>query len=225
MMKQNSIPWTSIVLIVGLWLIALGLSVFVHKPPRQEMSLTFIEALIYLVFLIILSFGPLSQYFAKIPRPHKLILTTFFTLLLIGQFVNQTSLTFPFTSWAMYGRPEHQESLIFTRCIGVDENQNKVTINTEALFSFADKSEVASKFKDLVSKAFLDDNLAVQREYRIRLTEWLHAIGQIYNYQHPEQPIHSVELQKCTLNLNYSDKLKIVQEPLMIVNIERKPLQ
>jgi hypothetical protein len=225
MMKQNGIPWTGIALIVGLWLIALGLSVFVHRPPRQEMFLTFIEALIYLLFLIIISFSPLSQYFAEIPRPHKLILATFFTLLLIGQFVNQTSLTFPFTSWAMYGRPEHQESLVFTRCIGIDENQNKVTINTEALFPFTDKSEVSSKFKDLVSKAFLDDNLTVQTEYRIRLTEWLRAIGKIYNHQHPERQIRYVELQKCTLNLNYSDKSRILRESLMIVNIERKPLQ
>jgi hypothetical protein len=225
-MKETGLRRIDIVYIIGLWLIALGLSVIIHNRAWQGMVLTFIESLIYLIFLIFLSsIRPIRRYFAKIPGAHELIFITFFILLLVGQLVNQTSLTFPFTSWAMYGKPEHPEVLVFYRCLGIDEKQNKHTIDTEAFFPFADKSTVASKFKKLVSKAFTNDNLSVQREYQKKLIEWLLAIGQIYNRQHPEDPIRSVELQKCTLNLNYSDKPKVLRESLIIVDLGIETLQ
>jgi hypothetical protein len=225
-MKENSVCYMVTVWIVGLWLIALGLSVFVHNSPWQEISRTFVEVLIYLiVFILLFSFSPICQYFTKIPGPHKLILITFFILLFIGQFVDQTRLTFPFTSWAMYGKPEHPDTLVFYRCLRIDENQNKITINTEALFPFIDKSEVASKLKELSKKAFLNDDVAVQKEYRRKLTEWLLAIGQIYNHQHSGQPIRSVELQKCYLKLSDGGKPEILREPLWRVDLGSQTLQ
>jgi hypothetical protein len=122
----------------------------------------------------------------------------------------------------MYGRPEHPEVLVFYRCLGIDEEQNKETIDTEEFFHFTDKSTIASKFKKLAARAFMNDNLSQQRKYRKQLTEWLLAIGHIYNYQHPEQPIRSVELQKWTLPLDSSDKPKIHRESLIIVDLGGK---
>ena len=224
-MKKNSIPWARIVLVVGLWLIALGLSLLVHKPPWQEMSRTFVEALIYLIFFILLSFSPLSQYFAKIPGPHKLILTTFFILLLVGQFINHPKLTFPFTSWAMYGRPEHPETLVFYRYQGVDDKQNKIDISPEDLLPPIGKSAVASKFKNLVSGAFSNEDKAKQKENEERLKELLLAIGEIYNRSYPEHPIRSVELIKCSLNLRDRSKPDIVRQSLWRVALESRSLQ
>lgn len=225
-MKRNSFRWKYIIRVAMLGLIAFAFSGFFYIPSWQEMSLTFVEALIYLIFFTLLfSFSPIRKYFAKIPVPHKLILITFFILLLIGQFINDPRLTFPFTSWAMYGRPEHPETLVFYRYQGFDDKQNKIDISPEDLLPPIGKSAVASKFKNLLSGAFSNEDKAKQKENEERLKELLLAFGEIYNRSYPEHPIRSVELIQCSLNLRDRGKSDILRQSLWRGALESRSLQ
>lgn len=207
-------------------LIALAFSGFFYIPSWQVISRKFVEALIYLIFFILLSSArPIYQYFAKIPRPHKLVFFIFFLLLLIGQIANRPRLTFPFTSWAMYGRPEHPETLVFYQFQGLNDKQKKIDISPEDLLSPIGKSAVASKFKHLVRAAFSDVDDTEQKENQEKLKQLLLSIGEIYNRRYPENKIHSIEIIQCSIDLSHRGRSDVLRRPLWRVELSDGSLQ
>ena len=187
---------------------------------RSVMFLTLIEFSIYLVLITaFFLLPPIHTYFMNLPRPHQCIMATLIVLLLVGQFINDPRLTFPFTSWAMYGRPEHPETLVFYRFQVFDDKQNKIDIDPEDLLSPVGKAAVASKFKNLVRAAFSNEDEAKQKKNQKQLKELLLAVGEIYNRRYPEYPIRSVELIQCSLNLRDRGKSDIHRKSLWRVDL------
>lgn len=214
-MKGKIFRWNCIIRVAVLGLIAFAFSGFFYNPSWHEISRKFVESLIYLIFYILLfSVRPIYQYFAKIPRPHKLVFFIFFILLLIGQIVNQPRLTFPFTSWAMYGRPEHPERLVFYQYRGLNGKQERIVISPEELLPTIGKSVIASKFRILIHTSFSEENGAERNENREKLKELLLSIGQIYNRRYPEDPIHTVEIIQCSIDLSDRGHINIIRKSL-----------
>jgi len=166
------------------------------------MTLRLVEASCYGALLVGLwMVRPIRAYVRAIPRPHRKILAGLFLLLLVGQMVNRPRLTFPFTSWAMYGRPEHPDTLVFYRYEGLDEAQQVIPLNPFRLLAPISRAEVASKFKDLASAALSHPDEGRRAASQRRLSALLAAVGRIHNTRHPDRPIRAVMLVRCTLDL------------------------
>lgn len=184
------------------------------------MTVRLVEAACYLALLAGLrTVRPIRTYLQEIPRLHRMILTALFLLLLVGQVVNKPRLTFPFTSWAMYGRPEDPDTLVFYRYEGLDEAQRVVALNPFHLLAPISRAEVASKFKDLASAALSRQDEAARTASQRRLSDLLAAIGRIYNDRHPARPIRSVALVRCTLNRRGGGRSDIQRERVWRVDL------
>ena len=207
-------PLPIVPLLAG-WAAALAGATIIHERAWRGMSHTFLEMGCYLVLGVALcAVRPVRAYFTSLPRPHQWIVMGFVCLLLIGQGVNQTRLTFPFTSWAMYGKPETHDTLIFYRWQGMDQYETAMPLNAYKLLAPVGRAEVASQFKHLGTAAFSGEHTVKQEAARSKLTALLRAMGTIYNAQHPERPLRSVELIRCALPLQEGYTPEIVREPI-----------
>lgn len=163
---------------------------------------TAIEAAVYLALLFsFLSIRAVRAYAAKLPAAHRAIFGAFFCLLLVGQLINQPRLTFPFTSWALYGKPEHPDTLVFYRYQGLDEKDKAVPLDLFRLLAPLGRAELASKVKNLSREAFSNEQTARQAAAQQQITALLRTLGTVYNGRHPERPIKSVEMTQCSLGL------------------------
>ena len=156
----------------------------------------------------ILAIPSIRAYVASTPRPHRCLFAAFFIALLIGQAVNAPRLTFPFTSWAMYGRPEHPGTLVFYRVRGFDESGQPVDVEPEKLFSSVGKSSVASKLKELARKPS-----------SAGLEAFLRAVGAAHNRRHSERPIRSLTLVQCSLSISDRGASGVREEPIREIDL------
>lgn len=199
---RRQAPWLRAARVLGLWLGPVALAALLLKHPQEELPRVAVDAVCYLtVFGLFGSLGPIRRYFTGLPRPHQCVLGAMALLLLVGQLVDRPRLTFPFTSWAMYGAPEHPRTLVFYRYQGLDVQGEPVPIAAEALFRAVGPSGFASKVKLLAKRAWSGDDLLTQERARQRLTALLHAVGARYNIEHPERPVHTVVLLRASLEL------------------------
>ena len=106
------------------------------------------------------------------------------------------------TSWAMYGRPQHPDTLVFYRYRGIDDAGATVVIDAETLLSVIGRSAVASKTRALAAAALSAKPSAASTVRQVRLTEWLQGLGRVHNHRYPDQPVHTVELIQCSLPLD-----------------------
>ena len=172
-----------------------------------------IEACCYAALAwVVLSRPAVRAYAAALPSPHRRIFGAFFSLLIAGQLVNQPRLTFPFTSWAMYGKPEHPDTLVFYRYEGLDDAQQALVLNPFQLLAPIARAEVASQFKDLARHALSDSDEGARAASGRRLSALLSAVGRIHNDRHPDQRIHAVVLVRCTLDLRDGGRSGIQRE-------------
>lgn len=184
------------------------------------MPRTAVEVFWYLTLLVGLwMVRPVQAYVQAIPRPHRRILLALVLLLLLGQLVNNPRLTFPFTSWAMYGQPEHPETLVFYRYEGLDEAQRVISLNPFRLLAPISRAEVASKFKDLARHALSHPDEDRRAASQRRLSALLGAVGQMHNDQHPDRRIHAVVLVRCTLDLRDGGRSDIQRERVWRVDL------
>ena len=138
----------------------------------------------------------------------------------IGQIVNQPRLTFPFTSWAMYGQPEHPETLVFYQYEGLTKEQKRTIISPEELLPTIGDSAVASKFRFLVRAAFSGRDDTEREETLEELRKFLTSIGGIYNRHHPENTIHSLEIIQCSIDLSKRGHSDILRKSLLGVELK-----
>jgi len=172
-----------------------------------------VEAFWYLALLIGLwRVRPVQAYLQAIPRPHRRILVALILLLFLGQLVNNPRLTFPFTSWAMYGQREDPETLVFYRYEGLDEAQRVVPLNPFRLLAPMSRAEVASKFKNLAFAALSHPDERRRAAAQQRLSALLGAVGRMHNDRHPAQPLSAVVLVRCTLDLRDGSRSDIQRE-------------
>lgn len=161
-----------------------------------------IETAIYVsLFFAFFSIRSVRAYVAALPIPHRWIFGAFFSLLLAGQLINQPRLTFPMTSWALYGKAEHPDTLVFYRYQGLDEQGGAVPLDFFRLLAPLGRAELASKVKNISRQAFSNQPSANQAAARLKMTALLRAIGAVYNGRHPQQPVKSVEMIQCELEL------------------------
>ena len=176
---------------------------------------TAIEAGIYLVlFFSFFSVRSIRAYATALPPAHRWIFGTFFCLLLAGQLINQPRLTFPMTSWALYGKPEHPGTLVFYRYQGFDERGEEVALDPFRLLAPLSRAELASKIKNLSRQAFSNQQTARQAAAQQQITALLRAAGTVYNGRHPERPVRSVEMIQCSLDWRGQGRAGMRQEPI-----------
>ncbi len=176
---------------------------------------TAIEATIYLVlFFSFFSIRAVRVYATALPPAHRWIFGTFFCLLLVGQLINQPRLTFPMTSWALYGKPEHSDTLVFYRYQGWDEQGEAVALDLFRLLAPLGRAELASKVKRLSRQAFSNQQTARQAAAQEQITALLRTVGVVYNGRHPERPVRSVEMIQCSLDLRGQGRRAIREEPI-----------
>ncbi len=184
------------------------------------MMRTAIEAGVYLALCFaFFSIRAVRAYAAALPSPHRWIFGTFFCVLLAGQLINQPRLTFPMTSWALYGRPEHPDTLVFYHYQGFDQRGEVVALDPFRLLAPLGRAEVASKIKNLSREAFSNQHTARQKAAQRQITALLRAIGTIYNGRHPERSVRSVEMIQCSVDLRDHGLAGIRYEPIWRVEL------
>jgi len=177
-----------------------------------------VEAGIYLiVFFLILSRKTVRAQLGALPRPQRAILAGLFAAVLAGHFASDPRATFPFSPWAMYGRPESADVLVFYRSEGIDTSEARVAIDEARLFPAIGASSMATKVRNLATQALaLRDRAGPGSR---RLTDWLHAVGDTYNRTHPERPVRAVELIQYSLNLRDQGKSGLASRPVWRVEL------
>jgi hypothetical protein len=212
--------------IIKLWLIVVGLLAIIHQFSWWFNSRKLLEAFCYLIlFIVIFLVRPIRDYFTSIPKLHQYILITFFILLFIGQMANQPRLTFPFTSWNMYAKPENHRRLLFYQYQGLNDEEQRSLISPGDLLSPIGKSNVAVKLQFLVQAAFSNRNDFERKQNLEKLRELLVSIGEIYNTRHPEDPIHTLEIIECSIDLIDRSRSDVIRKSLWQVELrDRTPM-
>jgi hypothetical protein len=71
----------------------------------------------------------IRSYASRLPWPHRWFLGGFLGVVLIGQIVYDPRLTYPFVAWAMYGRAESADTVVFYRYEGRERSGNRVQLD------------------------------------------------------------------------------------------------
>lgn len=213
-MSRRDLAWA--LLVPSLFVV--GVAVLLRDGDWQSRLGAGFEAALYLiVFFLILSRNTVRTHLGALARPHRAILAGLFAAVLAGHFASDPRATFPFSSWAMYGRPESPDMLVFYRSEGIDTSQTRVPIDEARLFPAIGASSIATKVRNLAAQALAqpDRGGAARR----RLTDWLQAVGETYNRTHPERPVRAVELVQYSLNLHDQGKSGLASRPVWRVEI------
>lgn len=204
------------------WLIVVGLGTIIRTGMFHDQK-PFIEMAFYAGFLVFMFTRPTSASFLRsVPRPHRVLLVIFFTIFFTGQFVQNLRLTYPFTPWAMYSRPETKQELTYYRYRGYDAGARQIDLSPEKIVPSNDKHVVTTKLKSLIRGAF-DAREGEQEQSRQRLEQFLVAIGNIYNSRHVGAPLRSIEVFEYTWNFRSEDRHDLVPRSLVRVQIPEGP--
>ena len=119
----------------------LFLSVVVNFVTWSDWERCFLEGVaILLVLLIFVSQKPVENFLSYLPRPHKIILTVFFLLLVSAELLGKSSTTFPFVSFRLYSIPVKSSEVIFYKYEGLGLSGTRVSLVPAKLFPPASRS-------------------------------------------------------------------------------------
>jgi hypothetical protein len=205
-----------------MWLIIVGIGAILRTQLFFEPR-PFLEIGVHAAFFWFLLTRPKIVAFVQpIPKPHKALLLVFFTLFYAGQFTQDLRLTYPFTAWAMYARPESRPEITFYRYRGYTREGSVVELSPERIVPAGDKHVVTTKLKNLIAAAY-PPATARNRDRpvaRADLTSFLAAIGAIYNRDHPDQPIEAIEVYAYDWRFREQDHSEPKPRSVIRVDVE-----
>lgn len=208
-----------------LWLIVVGLGTIVRTGMLRDQK-PFIEMAVYAGILVFIFTRPTIASFARsVPRPHRALMIVFFVIFFTGQFVQNLRLTYPFTPWAMYSRPETAQEITYYRYRGYDLAAAPVDLSPEKIVPSNDKHVVTTKLKNLIRDAYYPRDDWEQELSQQRLEQFLVAIGNIYNGRHADAPLRSIEVFEYTWQFRTEDRHDLVPRSLVRVQIPEGPDQ
>lgn len=82
--------------------------------------------------------APFARYISQLPRAYRWTIFAFIGLLLTAQVVDQNRLTFPITSWKVYGHTFVPPQIVYHQFYGRTADGDTVRINPEVLFRAAE---------------------------------------------------------------------------------------
>ena len=205
-----------------IWLVVVGIGAILRTQLFFEQK-PFLEIAVHAAFFTFVLTRPSIVAFVRpIPKPHKVLLLAFFTIFYAGQFTQNLRLTYPFTAWAMYSRPEYSEVLTFYRYHGHRSDGTVVDLSPERIVPAGDKHVVTSKIKSLIDAAFRDGGAGPPEGAREQLTDFVAAIGAIYNRDNPDRPIETIEVLAYDWRFREQDRSQLVPTSLIRVPLEAR---
>ena len=175
-----------------IWFSVVGIGSFLRIYPVRQTLMTYVEMFIhFVIFVVIFSIPRIREFFMSWPKSFRYVLLVFFSFMYIGQFTQKLDLTYPFTAWAMYSRPQSLEVVKVYRYEVTTESGEVFYINPEKILPANDKHVVTSKYKKLIDEAFFR-NLSEDRQESInKLKSIVSTTVDLYNRKNNNDPIIS----------------------------------
>ncbi len=120
----------------------------------------------------------------------------------------------------MYAKPENHKALIFYQYRGLNNERQSFFISPGDLLSPIGKLNVAVKFQFLVKAAFTDGNDSEREQSLEKLRELIFSVGEIYNRRNPKDPIHSLEILECSIDLTDRGRSQVKRKSLWQVELK-----
>jgi len=153
-----------------------------------------------------LSIRSVADYVARLTWPHRSLLGSLLALLLLGQIANRPRLTFPFSAWAMYCKPERStDTLVYYRYEGLGENGEAVELDPFRLLALIPQDGVSTKIKDLAEQV----EKPASKE---QLAALLRTVGAVHSRRSPERPLSRVTPIGCSLDLRQGREAQVSRE-------------
>jgi len=178
-----------------IWLVVVGMGTILRTEMFLNDRRPFLEMAIHAgLWIFVLTRRTVTAFLRPLPKPHKALLLAFFCIFYAGQFTQNLRLTYPFPAWAMYARPQYFEDLTFYRYQGYTRDGTAIELSPERLVPAGDKHVVITKLVGLISAAFPEQQDGPREAQRAELTNFIRAIGAIYNRDHSDDPIEAIEI-------------------------------
>jgi len=93
------------------------------------------KSILYVIItLLFVCFRPVATFLLNLPKPHRILLSIFFVLLLFAQTVHRSASTFPFVSWHMYSEVPNAKYATYYDFYAVDEKGDEEEIYPSQMF-------------------------------------------------------------------------------------------
>lgn len=203
------------------WLVVVGMGTILRTEMFLNNRRPFLEMAIHAgLWVFVLTRPTVAAFVRPIPRPHKLVILAFFSIFYAGQFTQNLRLTYPFTAWAMYARPQYYDNLTYYRYYGYKADGSQMELSPERIVPAGDKHVVITKLESLISAAFPETQAGSGEARRTDLTNFIQAIGAIYNRDHAEDPIESIEIVAYDWRFRDEDRRTLPPKPVIRIPLE-----
>ena len=181
-----------------------------------------VEGIVYLLLLIALArWRPLRAPFTRLHPGHKALLGGFLALVLIAQLGQLSRRSFPFVAWRMFTGTVNSTEVPFYEYRGTLRSGETVVLRPARLVPSLKNGRFVGKLKSLAARALSKEESRSRTEHRRRYSETLVALGGLYNRENPDDPLASIQVYRCSVDLrDYVDDSSIRRTAVWRVDVD-----
>ena len=158
-----------------------------HFVPFAVSGQAFMIVLILRAFA---SWAPMTRWVAAMPVVHRVVFGVLIAAMIAGHYTFDGRTYFPYVTWEIFPNYTNENPVVCDEFIATTESGRKVRLLAEQLFpSIVQLDRIDGFDEPKRSQADPTEHLAV-------------ALAKVYNQQHPENPVRSVDLMRFAVQLH-----------------------